>query len=126
MAFPMPRRQSPDQLLDALAAVHREPASVASGELLRTALGSPANVVVAKAARLVQEHRIPGHEAALAEAFFRFMKEPSRLDRGCDATTAIAHALLGTGAASADPAHPYLPAVPRRQRGVPPGAPPRA
>ena len=70
----MARRQSPDQLLDALAAVHREPTSAASADVLRAALGSAANVVVAKAGRLIQEHRIPGYESALAEAFFRFMK----------------------------------------------------
>jgi hypothetical protein len=108
-------RRSPDQLLDALSAVHREPASAASAELLHAALASPPNVVVAKAARLIQEHRMAGHEPALCDAFFRFMQDPPRLDHGCDATTAIAHALLETEAVSDDAVRVYLAGVHHRQ-----------
>jgi len=117
----MARRPSPDQLLDALGAVHREPTSAASLELLRAALASSANVIVAKAARLIREHRIVGHEAGLAEAFIRFMKDPSKSDRGCEATTAIAHALVETDAVSDDAVRVYLAGVRHRQRDGPGG-----
>ena len=114
-------RQSLDRLIDDLGAVRADPTSTASTELLRKGLAAPANVVVAKAARLVREHRLAGFEAALTEAFFRFMQKPSSLDRGCDATTSIAQSLLETDARSDEAARVYLAGVRHRQRDGPSG-----
>jgi hypothetical protein len=98
-------RQPPlDRLYDDLAA-----------DLLRAGLSARANVVVAKAARLVRELGVAGFEADLAGAFLRLMKNPLSLDRGCEATTAIAQALLEQGAASDQAVVAYVGGIRHRQ-----------
>lgn len=109
---PTVARQPPlDRLYDDLSAVRRDPASPVSADLLRAALAARANVVVAKAARLVREVGVAGFEAELAAAFLRLMKNPLSLDRGCEATTAIAQALLEQNAGSDEAVRAYLAGV---------------
>jgi HEAT repeat protein len=111
----MARRQSLDALFDALGAVRADPAAPASAELLRKALASPSNVVVAKAARLVQELRLGGYAVELAAAFERFMRDPHTSDRGCAALTDLARALLDTNASSPEAVAAYQSGVRHRQ-----------
>ena len=119
----MAKRTSQDQLFDALAAVRADPRSGASGELLRKALASSSNVVVAKAARLVRELALGGYASELAAAFERFMRDPHASDRGCAALTDLAHALLDTKAATPEAVAVYQRGVLHRQMEGGAGAP---
>jgi HEAT repeat protein len=110
----MARRQSLDALFDALGAVRAAPAAPASAELVRKALASPSNVVVAKAARLVQELRLGGYAAELAAAFERFVHVPQN-DRGCAALTDLSRALLETKAATPEAVRAYHVGLRHRQ-----------
>ena len=69
---------------------------------LRQALGSRVSLVVAKAAEVAGDLGSESLTDALEPAFDRFMANPARDDKGCQAKSAVAEALYKTGAASAD------------------------
>jgi hypothetical protein len=72
--------------------------------VLATALGkfleSKINLVAAKAADIAREAGVKSLEGKLAEAFWRFMKDPAKTDKGCAAKKAIAEALYEMGCES--------------------------
>ena len=83
-------------LKKALAEVHdarAAPDAPASREVLRRALASPSSFVVEAAARVVADHELGDHAAALVGAFPRFVAGRDR-DPGCNAKTAIVAALV--------------------------------
>src|SRR5829696_5362930 len=112
----MARRPSPDQLLNDLAAVRRDPAAPAAREALAKSLASAASVVVEKAARLIEDLTITGFTSPLVAAFEAMMNGS---DRACAARTAIAKALLATDA-GADATPVYVRGVRHRQFDGPP------
>lgn len=88
------------------------PSSPEFHEALGKALASKTNLLAARAAKYVGELRLAEFAAALAEAFGRFMRDPAKTDKGCDAKTAIARALLDLEASDdATAAAVYLPGV---------------
>jgi len=68
-----------------------------AGEVLRKALASKSNHVLAKAATVIAEHRLDDLLADLVIAFDRLMKNPVRLDKGALGLTALARALALLG-----------------------------
>src|SRR5437763_159887 len=79
--------------LRVLDPVVADPRAAAAQEILRGALGSPRSFVVARAATLIQEHRLEGFERELRAAFERFLQDPVKSDPGCRAKTAAIEAL---------------------------------
>lgn len=81
-----------DQLrrLEALGAALPEPEAVAE---VRRTVANRSSVVVARAAALLADVADPDLEADLAGAFHRFMKDPSKTDKGCVAKLALVEAL---------------------------------
>ncbi|HYE20786.1 MAG TPA: HEAT repeat domain-containing protein [Tepidisphaeraceae bacterium] len=69
---------------------------------LRPHLGSTSNLVVTKAADLAREKGLADLAPDLAAAFWRFMADPSKTDRGCVAKEAIGLALYELGPAGED------------------------
>ncbi len=90
----MPRgAASPDARLQRLAELRTLPTSPEVSDELRQALKDKSNLVVAKAAAVVKEKRLRDLTPDLLESFGRFMIDPVRTDKGCDAKLAIATAL---------------------------------
>lgn len=90
----MKRPDPTEQALDRLSALRTStetPAAVA--QELKSFLKNRSNAVVAKAARIAGERHVSDLTNELVAAFDRLMKDPSRLDKGCAATTAIIGAL---------------------------------
>src|SRR5215469_9244563 len=89
----MKRPDPVEQALEGLTAFRNG----AGGPLVATELGAflknRSNLVVAKAAKIACQARATGLVSDLMEAFHRFMKNPSKLDIGCAATTEIVGAL---------------------------------
>ncbi|HEU5407066.1 MAG TPA: hypothetical protein VFU48_04830 [Nitrospira sp.] len=82
-----------EQALDRLAAIKNEAKGPDVAAELKVFLKNRSNLVVAKAAKLAcQAH---GMELVpdMVEAFHRLMRNPSKLDKGCAATTEIVGAL---------------------------------
>ncbi len=92
--------------LAALSAIRSDPTAGGAVALLRVAVGSRVNLVVAKAAAIVQASEQSAFLPELAAALTRFYAPGS--DRGCDAKAAITECLytLGHGDAEA-----FLPGV---------------
>jgi len=65
----------------------------ASQGKIRAAIGSPAGLLVAAAASLVEEHRLEPIVPELAPAFERLCEDPVKRDPGCRGKLAIARAL---------------------------------
>jgi hypothetical protein len=79
--------------LDRLASLRNEPLSPALTQELRAFLKNRSNLVIAKAAKIAGNTRIPELSPDLVDAFNRLMKNPAKLDKGCVALTAITDAL---------------------------------
>jgi HEAT repeat protein len=89
----MPRRDPSEQAVARLEAVRANPRAEASLLELRGAVASKSGYVVARAAQIVREARLPELCDALVAAFERFMHEPAKSDPACLAKAAIARAL---------------------------------
>jgi HEAT repeat protein len=94
----MAARKSVEEDVRALAALRRAPLDAAAHALLSKALGSRSSALVAAAASVLTASANREHDAALAEAFERFMSKPTETDKGCLAKTAIARALFASEA----------------------------
>lgn len=68
-------------------------AAPASRDKIRAAVASPAGLLVAAAASLVEEHRLEPIVPELAPAFERLCEDPVKRDPGCRGKLAIARAL---------------------------------
>jgi hypothetical protein len=64
---------------------------------LQKFLASKTNLIAAKAADLTREANLKSLQPQLADAFWRFMKDPATTDKGCGAKQAIANALYELG-----------------------------
>jgi HEAT repeat protein len=89
----MKRPDPVEQALEGLAAFKNGAGGLPVATELRTFLKNRSNLVVARAAKIACQARATGLVSDLIEAFHRFMKTPSKLDRGCAATTEIVGAL---------------------------------
>ena len=87
------KRAKLEDELAAIAALGQSPDSEATRRRLREALARGSSPVVARAARLVAEHRIEGLGEPLEVAFGRFLEDPVRTDPSCAAKVAILDAL---------------------------------
>jgi HEAT repeat protein len=87
----------------ALSAVAASPTSDDARQRLVDGLRSKRSLVVARAARLVKEHRLGGFDAELAAAFARYMSQPAKSDPTCAAKLAAIEALDYAEAADAEP-----------------------
>jgi HEAT repeat protein len=79
-----------EQALDRLATLKNKAVGPAE---LKAFLGNRSNLVVAKAAKIACQARATELVPELVRAFHRLMENPSKLDKGCAATTEIAGAL---------------------------------
>lgn len=82
-----------EQALDRLGVLKNDRGSPLFTAELKTFLQNRSNLVVAKAAKIVCQARATELIPELVAAFYRFMKKPSKLDKGCAATTEIVGAL---------------------------------
>ncbi|HEX7289179.1 MAG TPA: HEAT repeat domain-containing protein [Candidatus Angelobacter sp.] len=82
-----------EQALDRLAALKNEAGGPGFVAEIKAFLKNRSNLVVAKAAKIAGQARTTELVSELVGAFHRLMKDPSKLDKGCAATTAIAGAL---------------------------------
>jgi len=94
----MAARKTVEETIRALAALREAPLDAAAHALLSKALGARSSAVVAAAASVLAAASCREHEAALAEAFERFMHKPTESDKGCLAKTAIARTLFASEA----------------------------
>lgn len=91
----MARRATFEEELQALSPVAADPHAPDAAARLGAGLASKRSLVVARAARLVREHAVDGHGAALADAFTRFLVDPVKSDPSCQAKLAALEALEG-------------------------------
>ncbi|MFA6134080.1 MAG: HEAT repeat domain-containing protein [Phycisphaerae bacterium] len=89
-------------MLTQLKQIRLQGSSPATLAALQKALGSGVSLLVAKAAEIAAEFEAQPLSDALDGAFARFMKNPLRSDKGCQAKTAVVDALYRIGACSAD------------------------
>jgi hypothetical protein len=89
----MKRPDPVEQALERLTAFKNGEGGPPVATELRAFLKNRSNLVVARAAKITCQARATGLVSDLMEAFHRFMKNPSKLDRGCVATTEIVGAL---------------------------------
>jgi HEAT repeat protein len=82
-----------EQALDRLADLKNEAGGPHLAAEIKAFLKNRSNLVVAKAAKIAGQARASELVPELVEAFHRLMKDPSKLDKGCAATTEIASAL---------------------------------
>ena len=82
-----------EQALDRLGALKGDAGGPRVAAELKTFLKNRSNLVVAKAAKVACQARSSELVPELLEAFHRVMQNPSKLDKGCAATTEIAGAL---------------------------------
>jgi HEAT repeat protein len=82
-----------EQALDRLAAFKNESGGLSVIAELKTFLKNRSNLVVARAAKTVGRLRATELAPELVAAFHRLMENPSKLDKGCAATTEIVTAL---------------------------------
>jgi HEAT repeat protein len=97
----MGKRLLSDERMDALAKLRGGGLTPEAIELLKSSLGSKANLIVARAAAIVREMNASALVSDLVAAFERFMSEPQS-DKGCQAMSAIAEALQSLGAVEAE------------------------
>ena len=98
----MAKRSSLEDRLDELKRLLEGGSSPGASSALRKALGGRLALVVARAAEIAGEFGDESLANALDQAFDRFMTNPAKVDKGCQAKTAIADALHEIGACSAD------------------------
>jgi hypothetical protein len=93
------RGSKADEALRAkLAELHAlDPAAAGAGARVAAALADRSSFVVEAAAKLVAEHELRGHEAALAAAFTRFADGGMAADPGCKAKAALVDAMARLG-----------------------------
>jgi hypothetical protein len=98
----MPKHDPVEQALAPLRGIAASGDSPATRELLKTSLASKYNLVAAKAAAVIEELGLKDLAENIEAAFHRFLREPTKSDKGCFAKTAIAKSLytLGTGTES--------------------------
>ena len=89
----MPPRRSLDDRLARLSELADVPLTDEVTGELRKALAAANNFVVAKAARIAGQRLIAEFAPTLAAAFPRFLKTPTKTDKGCRAKSAIVEAL---------------------------------
>jgi HEAT repeat protein len=82
-----------EHALDRLAALKNETGGAPVAAELKAFLKNRSNLVVAKAAKIACQARATELVPELVAAFHRFMANPSKLDKGCQATTGIVTAL---------------------------------
>jgi HEAT repeat protein len=82
-----------EQALDRLSALKNEADSASVAAEIKPFLKNRSNFVVARAAKVARQARATELIPELVEAFHQLMKQPSKLDKGCAATTEIAEAL---------------------------------
>lgn len=82
-----------EQALERLAALKNEAADASVAVELRAFLKNRSNLVVAKAAKIAGERRAVELVPDLLTSFRRLMENPSKLDKGCAATTELIGAL---------------------------------
>lgn len=82
-----------EQALDRLTVLKNEAGSPPVVAELKAFLKNRSNLVVAKAAKVACQARATELVPELIAAFHRFMENPSKLDKGCAATTEIVGAL---------------------------------
>lgn len=82
-----------EQALDRLAALKNEAGGPSVAAELKAFLKNRSNLVVAKAAKIACQARATELFPELVRAFHRLMENPSKLDKGCAATTEIVGAL---------------------------------
>jgi hypothetical protein len=82
-----------EQALDRLSALKNEADAQVVAKELKSFLKNRSNFVVAKAAKIASEARLSDLVPEMLAAFQRLMKNPSKLDKGCAATTEITAAL---------------------------------
>lgn len=87
----------------ALAEAATDPRSAAARSALIAALASKRAPVVARAAKLIQEHALPDLEAEMSVAVQRFLRDPSRSDPNCHARLALLDALDHAESQDAEP-----------------------
>jgi len=81
------------QALDRLGSLRSLPDDASLATELREFLRSRSNLVAARAAKIAAERRVSPLVPDLVAAFRRFMADPARLDKRCEASTEIAGAL---------------------------------
>jgi hypothetical protein len=82
-----------EQSLDRLAALKAEGGGAPPTAELKTFLAHRSNLMVSKAAKITGQARAMELVPELVKAFHRLMQNPSKLDKGCAATTEIVGAL---------------------------------
>jgi HEAT repeat protein len=82
-----------EQALDRLAVLKNEAVGPSVVTELKTFLKNRSNLVVARAAKTISQIRAMELAPVLVAAFHRLMEAPSKLDKGCAATTEILSAL---------------------------------
>ena len=97
----MPKRDTVEEKLAELGRLRERGGSPEDLVHLRKALGGRVSLVVARAAEVAGELEAEGVADALEKAFDRFMVNPAKADKGCQAKTAIAEALQKIDAGSA-------------------------
>ena len=97
----MAKALSVEQQLSALVAIRPDPKSALARAELERGLTSKSNLVVAKAATIIQESRQSTFLPALVTAFDRLF--PPNSDKGCLAKTAIAAGLYEMGSSESGP-----------------------
>ena len=101
----MSKRDSVEEKLAELGRLRERGSSLEGLAHLRKALGGRISLVVARAAEVAGELEAEEVSDALEQAFERFMVNPAKVDKGCQAKTAIVAALHKVNACSA---HVYL------------------
>ena len=97
------KRQSFEEELAALSVVAGAPRSEEARQRLAAGLASKRSFVVARAARLVKEHRIEGFEDELKHVFARFLPDPVKSDPTCATKLAAIDALDFAESGDAEP-----------------------
>jgi hypothetical protein len=103
-----PRKGSAEKELEALGSVAADPLSAPALDALKAAAASAHAIVVARAARLAEEHGVEAIVPDLEQAFHRFLAHPRPKDPSCQAKVALLNAL--DRLESRDPS-PFLAAV---------------
>ncbi len=86
-----------EKKLKELSAFENGPVTPEHLKSLKKAVEGADNIVAAKAARIVGKLEITELAGPLADAFYRFLKDPVKKDKGCIAKEAIAEALDAVG-----------------------------
>jgi HEAT repeat protein len=114
MATPLPRiggpaifvvmatRSSLEDDLAELKRLRQQGNSPEALDRLRKALSGRVSLLAARAAEIAGEFAAEPLTGAMEQAFGRFMANPVKTDKGCQAKTAVADALYRIGASSAD------------------------